>query len=207
MTKKEISKLIRQNLKNNPLLDETSGLEAIEKIGGIADSYNIDWALVGGFAMYLYGSPRLTKDIDIIASKHLPLDASGKLQSGGERYIIEVEKRNVDIDWIVRSDDAKRFYQAALKDAVEISEGLPIITPEWLVILKYIAGRFKDQDDAIYLLRQKGLVSRKLIKEIIIKMAGKDAWVSSSAGYFRLFDLADGVSRPDGDENESYRKL
>ncbi len=207
MTSKEISDLIRENLKKNPLLDEVTGLEAIEKIGEIASNYQVNWALVGGFAMYLYGSPRLTKDIDIIASKYLPLNAVGKLQSGGERYVVEVEKRSVDIDWIVRSDDAKRFYREALKDAVTTTEGLPIISPEWLVILKYIAGRFKDQDDAIYLLRQKGLVDRKLIKEIIVRIAGKDAWVSSSAGYFRLFDLADGTSRPDGDENESYRKL
>lgn len=207
MTSKEISDLIRENLKKNPLLDEASGLEAIEKIGEIASNYKINWALVGGFAMYLYGSPRLTKDIDIIASKYLPLNAVGKLQSGGERYSVEVQKRSVDIDWIVRSDDAKRFYKEALKDAVKTTEGLPIISPEWLVILKYIAGLFKDHDDAIYLLRQKGLVNRKLIKEIIVRIAGKDAWVAASAGYFRLFDLADGTSRPDGDENESYRRL
>lgn len=207
MTDKEISKIIEQNLQNNPLLDEISGMKAIEKVGEIANDYQVNWALVGGFAMYLYGSPRLTKDIDIIASKHLPLNSVGKLRSGGERYVVEVEKRNVDIDWIVRSDDAKKFYQEALKDAVKTTKGLPIISPEWLVILKYIAGRFKDQDDAIYLLRKKGLVNRKLIKEIIVRIAGKNAWVSSSAGYFRLFDLADGVSRADGDENESYRKI
>jgi hypothetical protein len=207
MTEKQISEFIEQNLQNNPLLDETSGLAAIEKISEIADSYRINWALVGGFAMYLYGSPRLTKDIDIIASENLPLNSIGKLRSGGERYSIVVEKRKVDVDWIVRSDDAKRFYREALNDAVKTKQGLPIISPEWLVILKYIAGRFKDQDDAIYLLRKKGLVNRKLIKENIIKVAGKDAWVSSSAGYFRLFDLADGVSRSDGDENESYRRL
>lgn len=38
---------------------------------------------------------------------------------------------------------------------------LPILTPEWLIILKYIAGRFKKQEDCVFLLSKKGLVSRK----------------------------------------------
>ena len=31
----------------------------------------------------------------------------------------------------------------------------PILTPEWLVILKYIAGRFKDQEDGVFLLKKR----------------------------------------------------
>ena len=43
--------------------------EAAQEIGRIAEKENVEWALVGGIAMYLYGSPRLTKDVDIIADK------------------------------------------------------------------------------------------------------------------------------------------
>ncbi|MEZ5425143.1 MAG: hypothetical protein R2747_02655 [Pyrinomonadaceae bacterium] len=54
---------------NLDLLDEESSTEAIEKVVEIADENGIDWALVGGLAMAIYGSERTTKDIDIIADK------------------------------------------------------------------------------------------------------------------------------------------
>ncbi len=56
------------------------------------------------------------------------------------------------VDWIVRNDRARKFYEQALKESNELF-GVPIVTPEWLVILKYIAGRFKDQQDAVFLLK------------------------------------------------------
>ena len=79
--------------------------------------------------MAMYGSPRLTKDVDIIAVKRLDIKPVGQLLQGGECYKVKVSKRTVTIDWIVRQDNAKVFYQRALKDAIKL-EDLPIITPE-----------------------------------------------------------------------------
>ena len=45
-----------------PTLDEDSAIEAIETVGSVADENNIEWALVGGLALILYGSDRLTTD-------------------------------------------------------------------------------------------------------------------------------------------------
>ena len=69
---------------------------------------------------------------------------------------------------------------------------IPILTPEWLVILKFIAGRFKDQEDAVYLLREKDLVNRNKIRELITVVFGANAWLLAKSGYQRWFDLADG---------------
>jgi hypothetical protein len=179
---------------NIGLLDNESALEAIETVGEIAAANSIDWALVGGIACLLYGSDRLTKEVDIIALSRLPVPRSivaGQLQQGGERYNIETEKQTVSVDWIIRNDEAKRYFQEALKEVVLI-KNLPVLTHEWLVILKHIAGRFKDQEDAIFLLRQKGLVDRKKIKENIIRVGGQDAWGLAKSGYQRWYDLADG---------------
>ena len=74
---------------NLDLLDEESAVEAIEIVDELAEANNIDWALVGGLAMALYGSDRTTKDIDIIADKLLPLEKVGDLVQGGERYLIK----------------------------------------------------------------------------------------------------------------------
>lgn len=205
MSEKELREYIAKNRQRNKMLDDESAMEAIAKVGELAAQENIDWALVGGVAMAMYNSPRLTKDVDIIAVKRLNLKPVGQLLQGGECYQIQISKRKVEVDWIVRQDDAKVFYQRALADAIKL-EDLPIITPEWLVILKYIAGRFKDQEDAVYLLRQPKLVNRKKIKELITEVVGSSGWVLFKAGISRWFDIAD-FRITDGDENESYREF
>ena len=196
-------------LRRNPMLSEAEALAATETVGQVADQAAINWALVGGFAMSLYDSPRYTKDIDIIAARALPVSREmvvGGLRQGGERYAVQLpEGRVVPVDWIVRADDARPLFDTALAEATEVN-GLPVITPEWLVILKLIAGRFKDQEDGVWLLRQAKLVNRRLVKRHIVKAAGPLAWVAFSVNFFRWCDLADGRSR-EGDENESYRPL
>ena len=189
---------------NLDLLDEESATEAIKTVAALAEANGVQWALVGGLAMALYGGDRNTKDVDVIASKLLPLENQGLLKQGGERYSIKTKKKSVAVDWIIRNDEFKALFQEALKEAVKIN-GAPILTPEWLVILKFIAGRFKDQEDAVFLLSRNNLVNRKLIKEYIIKTAGEIAWGLAKHGYQRWFDLADGRTREEErNEKEGY---
>lgn len=186
------------------LLDDESAMKAIETVAEIANQSDINWALAGGLAVILYGSDRLTKDVDIVASRKLPLESEGTLIQGGERYNINTGKKTVAVDWIIRRDEAKIFYQEALKDAVMVND-LPILTPEWLVILKYIAGRFKDQEDCVFLLSKKGLVSRKKLKEIIVRTGGNQVWAVFRAGLKRWYDLADGETAVnERNEREGY---
>lgn len=179
---------------NIGLLDEQSAVEAIEAVAEIAEANGVDWALVGGLAMALYGSDRTTKDIDIIADNLLPLEKIGKLLQGGERYLIKTNKNEVVVDWITRNDVFKSMFNQALNESVKIND-VPVLTPEWLVILKFIAGRFKDQEDAVFLLSRQGLVDRKLIKENVVKTAGEIAWELAKHSYQRWFDIADGRTR------------
>lgn len=182
------------------MIDTKTGLEATLKIGEVAQKEQVSWALIGGLAMHLYGSDRLTKDVDIISDKLLSIEKIvGNLKQGGVRYEIETSNHRVAIDWIVRRDEAKKFYEQALKDAVYI-EKIPVISPEWLVILKYIAGRFKDQEDAVFLLSRKGLINRNKIKDLIIKISGREGWVLAKSGYQRLFALADGKTAEEDSE-------
>ena len=179
---------------NLGLLDEESAIETIEKVAEFAEQNGVEWALVGGLAMVIYGNDRTTKNIDIIADRLLPLEKVGDLVQGGERYLIKTSKKEVAVDWIIRKDEFRQLFAQALKEVVKIND-VPILTPEWLVILKFIAGRFKDQEDAVFLLSRQDLVNRKLIKEHIIKHAGAIAWGLARHGYQRWFDLADGRSR------------
>ena len=189
---------------NLDLLDEESATEAIKTVAALAEANGVQWALVGGLAMALYGGDRNTKDVDVIASKLLPLENQGLLKQGGERYSIKTKKKSVAVDWIIRNDEFKALFQEALKEAVKIN-GAPILTPEWLVILKFIAGRFKDQEDAVFLLSRKGLVDRNVIREKIIRHVGPAAWGLAKHGYQRWYDLADGRTREEErNEKEGY---
>lgn len=186
------------------LLDTDSAKEAIATVADIAAANGVDWALVGGIAVALYGGDRNTKDVDAIADKLLPLQSEGKLRQGGERYNIKATKRDVHVDWILRDDSFKKIFKIALSEAVKIN-GVPVLTPEWLVILKFIAGRFKDQEDAVFLLSRKGLVDRRIIKEKIIKHISREAWGLARHGYQRWYEMADGRSREEErNEAEGY---
>ncbi len=176
------------------LLDTESAKEAIVAVSELAAANGVDWALVGGIAVALYGGDRNTKDVDVIADKLLPLESQGKLRQGGERYSIKAAKRDVFVDWILRNDSFKKLFQVALSEAVKIND-VPVLTPEWLVILKFIAGRFKDQEDAVFLLSRPGLVDRKIINEKIIKHVSREAWGLARHGYERWYEMADGRSR------------
>ncbi|HMT08081.1 MAG TPA: hypothetical protein PKA82_08760 [Pyrinomonadaceae bacterium] len=187
-------------------LDEVSATEAIRAVADLAKENGIKWALVGEVAMALYDSDRLTKDIDVIASELLParFPVAGKLRQGGERYEIATSKRATSVDWIIRNDGFKPMFHEALAEAVEV-KGLPVLTPEWLVILKFIAGRFKDQEDAVFLLSRPGLVDRSVIKDKIVKHVGREAWQLAKSGYQRWFDMADGrTAEEERNRNDGY---
>jgi len=197
MSEYEIIERVEKNVEK-PTISTDTGLEASLEIGKTATAENIDWAIVGGMAMYLYGSPRLTKDVEIIATNYVSLKANATLNFGGSNYIIEIGKYKVAIDWIVRNDGYAKYYKAALADAIAMPKGYKLISPEWLVILKMFAGRQKDYDDIVFLLRQKELVNRPKVKTNIVQVAGEDAWLATLPNFRRLCNLADGkIDEPD----------
>ena len=104
-------------------------------------------ALVGGLAMQIWGSPRLTGDLDVIAENNLGYDGS-PLSFGGIRTI----EGTVPLDVIIRSDEWAPLYDESLKGAVRLEDiPLPVVTPEYLVAMKMVAGRQKDESDVRYL--------------------------------------------------------
>jgi hypothetical protein len=154
-----------------------TGLAAAKQLNKLAAKAGVSCALAGGVAMHLYGFTRATTDVDMLASARLKLKASRKLSFGGESYQVTIGKRTVTVDWIVRNDDATLFYEAALTDAAMTETGLPIITPEWLVILKKLADRGKDHLDLLWLLRQEGLVDRAQIAALVREHLGRFAFI------------------------------
>ncbi|MFN0124572.1 MAG: hypothetical protein ACKV2V_29070 [Blastocatellia bacterium] len=200
MSENEYRQVVERVLRDSArlMIATDTGIEATQQAGRLAAGEEIDWALAGGLAMHLYGSQRLTKDVDIIASQNLSLTPQHQLSFGGSSYTLQIGKYAVQIDWIVRNDGYRKYYRAALTEAIELSNGLRLVTPEWLVILKINAGRQKDLDDIVFLLGQPGLVERPVVRRKVIETAGEDAWLAMLANFRRLCDLADGNTKEPG---------
>jgi hypothetical protein len=128
---------------------------AIADVARLAKNSGVRVALVGGAAMQLYGSERLTKDVDFIASGALADLAEIKpLVFGG----YQTQTSGVPVDWILRDDDYAGLYEEALNVA-KVLPGSPVrvVSPEYLAAMKMAAGRRKDEDDLRALLRSDAL--------------------------------------------------
>ncbi len=97
------------------------------------------------------------------------------LDIGGESYRIKIGAKTVVVDWIVRDDKLRRIYEIALEEALETDVKLKIVSPEWLVIMKFFSARAKDKLDLLFLLQQNSLVNRNRVKENLIKAIGEDS--------------------------------
>ena len=123
--------------------------------------------------MHLYGYLRATHDVDFLAEKNLDLPHEEKLSFGGLSHSVQVGARKVIVDIIVRDDFFRAFYDAALRDARRTEEGWLVITPEWMVILKYMAGRSKDILDLLWMLRETELVDRDKVAQLLEQVLGR----------------------------------
>lgn len=181
-SKKAINPAIAARIKHNSSdagrsITTDEGIAAVHAVIEAAEAEDIDFALCGGVAMHLYGFTRATRDVDVIAEDLLSLQALRELSFGGEVYQAQVGNKTIEVDWIVRADDKQPAYEAALADAVQLDElGISIVTPEWLVILKFLAGRGKDHIDLMFLLREENLVDREAAKRSVKELLGRAAY-------------------------------
>ena len=165
----------RRSSGNEALAPEIA-LEAAKQIYQKAQKQGKKAAVAGGLAMQIFGFTRATKDVDLVASSLLNITSDHKLDFGGEVYLLQIQGKDVEIDWIVRNDDKKLVYDAALENAEMTDHGFPIITPEWMVLLKYLSGRGKDEMDLMWLLREEGLVDRDKVIKIVEELMGTMAF-------------------------------
>src|SRR5579872_4577306 len=112
-----------------------------------------DVALCGGAAMQVYGSDRLTKDVDYL-SYEVPslLKNRKRLTFGGSGGTVD----GVPTDFIVRNDEYASLYERALETAKFVPEaGCRVVLPSYLAAMKLAARRDKDELDLKTLLELK----------------------------------------------------
>lgn len=145
----------------------------IAKISGELQRRQLPFMLIGGQAVLLHGSPRLTEDIDItlgVDPGRLPevLDVCAVLQfeplpEEVERFVRETfvlpvhhEASGIRVDFVFSTTAYER---EAIDRAVIVElagASVPFATAEDLIIHKLFAGRARDLEDAASVVRRKG---------------------------------------------------
>lgn len=145
------------------LFDELmSVVQALEEAG-------VDYALVGGLAVGVWGAPRATKDIDLLV---LPADIARAKQSVRARgYALEalpmkfadgmrlervsktIGRELITVDFILVDPNLEPVWRSRERrdtDVVPIS----VVSRDALIAMKLAAGRPQDQADVIRLTEQ-----------------------------------------------------
>jgi len=147
-------------MKDNPLIQH------LKELCSFLDNAGIEYMLVGGLAVGIWGEPRATVDIDFMVSFNVNDFAilSKKINDSDTFIFIHSKpmtfekisllratlKRNVDVfvDFLFADNE---FQREALRrkqtiDIVDFTVNIP--TPEDLILLKLISGREQDILDA-----------------------------------------------------------
>ena len=171
-------------------LDASQITGAIEEAAALAREQSVRIALVGGCAMQIYGSDRLTADVDLIANVYPGVTRKGILSFGG---IKTTAKNGTPVDYIVRDDAEADLYDAALNAARGVPGiSVPVVTVPYLGAIKLASGRGKDVQDLEFLLREHP-ASFKAMRALVAKYIG-DYAVDDFDGYQATAILKGGLT-------------
>lgn len=135
-------------------LDPHEAETAIAEVKAAASEAQIPIALIGGLAMQLYGSDRLTTDVAFVALQDdddISDFALRKIRPLGIGGITGLASNGVRVDVINRTDAYKSLYDMACLNAR--GKGNRVVTREYLGAMKFLSGRPKDLLDLEFLVR------------------------------------------------------
>ncbi len=142
----------------------------IAEVVDVATREGIDIVLVGGVAMQVYGSNRLTGNIDFAATKVLSLPSLRVLPFGG---IATETPSGIPVHVIVRNDDYRTLFRDVLARSPLLRErGVRVASPEHLVALAMAAYRSIATIDLKSLLAREGVVDITRARTIVRKFLG-----------------------------------
>jgi hypothetical protein len=113
---------------------------------------NIKHVLIGGIAAGVYGRPRATKDIDFLVDGDACEKLAGPRLGGGVKGIM-MEYENVPVDLL---------FSKKIPEPHTMIKGIPLISPEELVLLKLKRSSYRDLNDIGEVIRGGNLSLDKL---------------------------------------------
>lgn len=147
-----------------------------EVLGGLAAvlrRLGASWYVFGAQAVIAYGSPRFTADVDVTATLRLEQvdDALAALAEAGFTPRLPIDTAFVrrtrvlplvhratelGVDLVLAGPGLEERFLAAARELDLAGVVVPVIAPEDLVVAKVLAGRGKDLDDVLSVLRTQG---------------------------------------------------
>jgi hypothetical protein len=121
------------------------------------NSLGIRHAIVGGIAVGAHGAPRATKDVDFIVRQE---DAFSGTLVLSFKAGVPISVRGIAVDYLTPEGNAHAELLQRALDEAPVSEGMPVIPLEALVILKLQAARRHDIDDVARLCETADVAAR-----------------------------------------------
>jgi hypothetical protein len=153
----------------------------LRRIAERLDASELEYLVIGGQALLLYGEPRLTQDIDITLG--VGPEALDRLQTIvkqlGLRLLVEEVEPFVQRTWVLPVQDpdsgirvdfifsSSEYEREAMRRARSVTiEGYPIrfASLEDLIVHKVVAGRPRDLEDLRGVLRRQRDVDRDYVR-------------------------------------------
>ena len=144
--------------------------EVLRDLGGVLDRRSIDWYLFGAQAVAIFGAPRATQDIDVTIrierarlrelerdweaagfTHRFPEAAEDMLNRGAVVPLVHRRTR-FDVDLVLAGSGFEDLVLAHARRISIAGVDVPVASPTHLLVMKVLAGRGKDVDDAMGLL-------------------------------------------------------
>lgn len=156
--------------------------ELLEKIGNALERDKIPYMIVGGQAVLLHGEPRLTKDVDIVVKLHVSERAKIESLANSLGFTALVEdaadfvgktsvfpfhdkETGIRIDFIFAFSGYVRQALGRVR-VLKIGEAkVRFASLEDILVLKVLAGRARDLEDALTILIKNPKVDLKYIRK------------------------------------------
>jgi hypothetical protein len=158
--------------------------ETLAALAGALDSLDARWYLFGAQAALLYGAARLTADVDVTVQLGDRDRAELVRVLGKSGFALRV--RDVD-DFVARTRVLPLLHRASGMpvDVVLAGPGLeelflkrrrrrtidgvsvPVASPEDMVVMKVLAGRGKDEDDAVAILAAQRRLKLERVRQTL----------------------------------------
>lgn len=155
--------------------DRSATSALAEVLGAVASALResgLGWYVFGAHAVVAYGQPRLTADLDVTVMADLDqapgliarLAATGVYlkPQATEEFIRRTrvlplvhERTGIPVDVVLAGPGLEQEFVANARELDLAGVTVPVISPEDLVVTKILAGRPKDLDDVVGILREQ----------------------------------------------------
>lgn len=150
----------------------SSVAEAIADLARAVERLGVRWYLFGAQAALLYGSARLTADIDatVLLDQKETAELANALRSNGYTLQIQDEnfvhqtrvlpvvhdRTNIPADIVLGGPGLEELFVSRARPQQIAGIAVPVATPEDLIVMKILAGREKDREDVLAILAAQG---------------------------------------------------